>query len=545
VWYSQSGTPLLTVDTTHDAAAGTYTLRFQQTIPTPAGAPAKLPCLIPVRMALLGGDGAALPLQLRGSGGAAATTETVLRVTQADQTFVFEGVGAGAIVPSLLRGFSAPVKMTINGLTDAHLGFLLAHDTDPFNRYEAGQVLGRKTMLALYAAAAAPDHAHLTIPERCTAAGGLNPQLVSAFRALLLDDKIDGQFKAFAISLPAESELLSSLPQCDPVLLFQVRVWVVENLARLLRDELSAAVAANDDAPATPYEFSAAACARRALKNKALAYLATLSASGGDARIVEDLTRRVIQAANMTDEQGALSALDLGATVAGDSGAPIVAAYRTALAQFGQKWAHNPLVMLKWYATQAQSNVSHNVTAVRAVMNSPQFQLTNPNSCYHLFLAFARSAVNFHAADGSVCSGGGVLRVGGGELQLVKRKFQSIFLYLKGSGCGSVTFMVCCVLKVRLFFNLFFTQGYEFMADAVLAVDKINPQVASRVVSAFASWRQYDAARGALMCAQLQRIVGMSEQCSCCVDVLLCLCQPCHFLIDSVQLLSNPLSFCR
>jgi aminopeptidase N len=353
----------------------------------------------------------------------------------------------------LLRDYSAPVLMTIEGQTDADLLFILEHDTDAFNRYEAGQVLAKKLLLSLYQHAHASASSGQTLAEKLHAAGGVSSDLIGAFRTLLKDAKVDGAFKAFAISLPTDSELLVSLPEADPLLLYGVRTFVLEQIAIALQDEFRAAVAANDDAASTPYEFTAPACARRALKNKALGYLATLC----DAGVTADLTSRVASAANMTDEFAAVAALDLAASSTAHTEVQL-RARQQALDAFATKWASNSLVMLKWLTVQATSNTAGNVAALRQLMrDTSKFTITNPNSCYSLLLAFGRSAVNFHAADGS---------------------------------------------------------GYAFMGDAVLEVDKVNHQVASRLVSAFTTWRNFDSSRQQLMRAQLQRIVdtpGLSE----------------------------------
>ncbi|KAL4441019.1 hypothetical protein ABPG77_010450 [Micractinium sp. CCAP 211/92] len=541
-WYSQAGTPRLTVTPTYNAADQTYTLSFKQETPPTPGQPTKVPLLIPVRMGLLGHDGKELPLKLRG--GADLGTETVLRVTEAEQEFVFEGIEAQP-VPSLLRGLSAPVHISVEGQTDEDLLLLLANDTDSFNRWEAGQVLAKKLLHALYAAA--KDGTEGTVDERLAAAGGVSGSLVDAFRALLKgecswgaqelaaasralppeelcdanalqaersflslhqctrcaylctecsqhsqpagklkqqhvcissslwclccvsgpaptlpwlcwhafllsDPSLDGTFKAFAINLPGSSELLDRIPEADPLLLYQVRDYVTKELAQQLRPELEAAVKENDSAPGEAYEFNAAACARRALKNKALGYLASL----GDPAVTSSLLQRFREATNMTDEINALAALDRAGGLLGASSG-CVEARATALSDFHKKWEGEPLVLLKWISLQASSNVPGNVAHVKALMSHPAFNINNPNSCYSLFLGFARSPVNFHAADGS---------------------------------------------------------GYEFLADMVLKVDKLNQQVASRIVSAFTTYKKYDKERQALMRAQLQCIAdteGISE----------------------------------
>lgn len=443
-WYAQAGTPRLEVTADHDAAARTLTLKFKQSTPPSPGQPEKLPVLIPVRTSLLGADGTPLPLVLQGTGDLG--TETVLRVTEAEQSFVFEGIDARP-VPSLLRGFSAPVRMSVVGQTDEDLVFLLAHDTDPFNRWEAGQVLAKKMMVGLYKAAATAgvkSNAKAEVADCLGSAGGVQLSLVDAFKAVLTDPSLDGQFKAMAISLPADSELVAAIGGgADPTLLHAVREYVTRELALRLRPELEAAIKANDDAPGTPYEFNAAACARRALKNKSLGYLAALKVDG----ITQDLLRRFKAATNMTDEISALAALDRAGG----------AARTEAMDLFYDKWKGDPLVVLKWLALKSESNEPGNLATVEALVEHPAFNITNPNNCYSLFLAFARSPVNFHAADGS---------------------------------------------------------GYKFMADSVLKVDKINRQVASRMVSAFTTYKQFDGERQAMMKQQLERIVateGLSE----------------------------------
>lgn len=439
-WYSQAGTPVVTVTPVFDAGAHTFTLKVTQHTPPSSGQADKEPVLIPLRTSLLGKDGSPLPLQLRGVG--SVGSEVVLRVTKASEEFVFEGVDERP-VPSLLRGFSAPVKMTVQEQTDEDLLFILAHDTDPFNRWEAGQVLAKKLMLKLYASGQDANAAN-SIADRLIVAGGLSSELADAFKALLLDSVIDGTFKAFAISLPSDTELLDAIPGADPTLLHEVRDFITRQLADRLRPELESAVKENDDPAGEAYVFNAATCARRALKNKALGYLATLE----DPSVTEELLRRFKSATNMTDEISALAALDR----CGDT-----KAREAALDEFYARWKGDPLVILKWVALQAGSNVSGNVHAVKALVEHPAFNINNPNNCYSLFLAFARSAKNFHAADGS---------------------------------------------------------GYEFMADAVLKVDKINRQVAARMVGAFTTYKNYDAERQSMMKAQLERIVtteGLSE----------------------------------
>ncbi|EFJ47753.1 hypothetical protein VOLCADRAFT_81369 [Volvox carteri f. nagariensis] len=394
-WYSQASTPNLHVSTSYDAATKTYRLTCKQNTPPSPGQDAKLPVLIPIKLGLLGPDGSDLPLRLCGPDGAVTELGTtgVLRFEEAEAAFTFAGVDVEP-VPSLLRGFSAPVKMTVEGQTDEQLLFLLAHDSDPFNRWEAGQRLARKLLLNLYAAAAAGGGAHNT--------------LVSLSREIL-NDNIYHSFKAMAVSLPTGNELLDCIPGGDPPLLHHVRMYVVKQLALQLRPELEALVKANDDPADQPYQFTAAACARRAIKNRSLAMLSSLE----EPEITAMLLNRFKAATNMTDEIAALSCL---VELAGPE-------RDIALAAFYDKFRNEPLVLLKWLGLQATSNAPGNVGLVKTLVEHPAFNITNPNNCYSLFLGFGRSPVNFHAADGSgyAFMGDAVLRVDGINHQVAAR----------------------------------------------------------------------------------------------------------------------------
>ena len=368
-------------------------------------------------------------------------TSTVVLLDTEAADFVFVDVPERP-VPSLLRGFSAPVKMEVVDQTDDDLVFLMANDPDEFNRWEAGQRLARGLLLRLYDAAVAAGGC-ADLEATLADAGGVPDGVVEAVRKVLTDGALDGAFKAAAVTLPAPSELVDAIPLADPCVLHAVRKYVVSQLAARLRPELEAVVKANDVAPGEPYSPDFASAAKRALKNKALAYLAAL----GDPKVTADLLRRSREATNMTDRTAAVAALV-------DADTPERA---VALAEFYEAFKDEPLVLLKWLALQAGSDVPSNLDAVRALADHPAFSVTNPNCCYSVFLAFQRSPVNFHAPDGS---------------------------------------------------------GYAYVADAVLTVDKVNKQVAARIAGAFTSWKQFDTARQGLMQAQLRRIMeepGLSE----------------------------------
>mmetsp|Transcript_7416 Transcript_7416/g.21902 ORF Transcript_7416/g.21902 Transcript_7416/m.21902 type:complete len:899 (-) Transcript_7416:562-3258(-) len=298
-WYEQAGTPVLTVSPSYDEGAQTLTLAVKQALPPTPGQPTKEPVLIPLTMALLGPDGEELPLRLQGKD---LGTSTVLRIDEAEKTFVFEGV-ASKPVPSLLRNFSAPVKMTVEGQTDEDLTFLLAHDSDLFNRWDASQRLGKALLLSLYKAASSSQDG--SVEERVAAAGGVSSRLVDAYRSVLTEEGADGAFVAAAISLPTAAELLDDIPGADPLLLYQVRKVILKEVTSQLRPELEAMVAANDKALQGEYSPDSASAARRQIKNKALAYLSMLK----DENVTADVLGRFRGASNMTDSITMLSTL--------------------------------------------------------------------------------------------------------------------------------------------------------------------------------------------------------------------------------------------
>eukprot|EP00798_Chlamydomonas_sp_ICE-L_P016229 gene16229-22395_t len=383
-WYLQAGTPQLEVSTVYDAAAGTFTLKCKQTIPATPGQASKMPTLIPIAVGLVGPDGQDMPLKLTDSDKELGTT-AVLRFTEAEQSFTFTNITSEP-TPSILRDFSAPVKLTVHGQTDEQLLFLFANDSDPVNRWEAGQCIARNLLLKLYSAASDPTQG-ATVTDRIQSAGGVSDSLVSAFKTVLTDEKVDGMFKAMAVTLPSGSELYTAIPSADPTLIHEVRSQVVKGVAARLRPELEAIIKLNDDEPGAPYVFEANACGRRAIKNKAITMLSTLE----DPEITQMVLSRFRGASNMTDEIAALSALTEIDCPDRD----------VALAEFFKKYESEPLVILKWLTLQATCNMAGNTKNVKALVDHASFNISNPNNCYSLFLAFARSPINFHAADGS------------------------------------------------------------------------------------------------------------------------------------------------
>eukprot|EP00238_Polyblepharides_amylifera_P007306 CAMPEP_0196584206 /NCGR_PEP_ID=MMETSP1081-20130531/46178_1 /TAXON_ID=36882 /ORGANISM="Pyramimonas amylifera, Strain CCMP720" /LENGTH=882 /DNA_ID=CAMNT_0041905339 /DNA_START=243 /DNA_END=2891 /DNA_ORIENTATION=- len=367
LWYSQAGTPALNVEGSYDPSAQTFTLKCSQTVPPTPGQNEKAPMLLPVAVGLLGPDGKDMPLCMAGKD---LGTTTVLRMEQSEQCFVFEKVAAKPTL-SVLRNFSAPVKLTTNN-TPEDLRFLLANDSDEFNRWEAGQQLATRLLVSLY-------HDHQEGKELV-----MDDGLIDSFRKVLTDPSLDPSFVAMALSLPMESELVEMFEHADPDSVHEVRQFVLKKLSAGLKSELSAALVANS---ASEYKNDYTSCAARSLKNLALAYLVKLD----DDEITAEAVQRYKSADNMTDQIAALSA------VAGLD----CPQRQELLGAFHDQWKDDPLVMNKWLSLQARSNLPGNTENVRQLLEHPAFDMKNPNKVYSLLGGYCSSIVNFHNKDGS------------------------------------------------------------------------------------------------------------------------------------------------
>jgi aminopeptidase N len=424
-WYSLAGTPTVEARGTYDGRSRSYTLTLRQSLPAQAAEAPPLP--IPVRCGLLGRDGRALALRLQGEEAPSgrAPTERLLELVQREQSFVFLDLDE-APVPSLLRGFSAPVKLKIERSRD-ELVFLLAHDPDPFNRWDAGQELFKEVLLEL-----ALDHAQ----GRALA---LDQRIVRACERLLADESLDGSYRALALTLPDEVFLGQQMEVIDPDAIHAARRFAVKELARALRPrwlELQRELAADGGAPGDPL-----ASARRRLKNRALAYLASLE----DPEAIALAWTQFESASGMTDCEAALACL-----------VGIDCPQREqALATFYRRWRGDPLVLDKWFRLQALAPTPGTFERVVALARHPDFTLKNPNRVRALLGAFAQgNPVSFHGRDG---------------------------------------------------------RAYAFLAQQVLELDALNPQLAARLVSSFNQWKRYDAERSEAMRAELARIAARPD----------------------------------
>ncbi len=370
-WYDQAGTPELTIDADYDAASARYSLTVEQSCAPTPGQSEKLSLHIPIALGLVGPDGKDLPLRLEGEAHAGETTR-VLSVTEARTTFTFVDVPARP-VPSIARGFSAPVKIRFPYSAD-DLAHLIAYDSDSFNRWEAGQRLA--TDLMLHNVGEVQAGRDPRVPE----------SFVAAFGRVLADAPQDPAFAAEALALPSEGFLGEQMSIVDPDAIHRVRVDLRRQLASALRSELRAAYDAH--AAKGPYSPDAASAGGRALRNTCLAYLTELD----DAEARTLAMQQFEQADNMTDAIAALMAL-----------AQLDCPERKlALAHFYERWKNEALVMDKWLSVQATARLPGTLNEVRALLKHPAFDLRNPNKVRSLISSFCHgNQVRFHAADGT------------------------------------------------------------------------------------------------------------------------------------------------
>ena len=377
-WYSQAGTPRLQATGVHDAAAQTYTLTLaQHCAPTP-GQPEKAPFVIPVSLGLLGQDGRDLPLQLAGEAAAGGTSRTIV-LTEASQTLMFVNV-ASAPVPSLLRDFSAPVTLDY-AYTDSELLTLLAHDSNAFNRWEAGQRLVLRRALAL-AASPSPLASTPVLDDAC----------IGALRDVLRHPTLDPAFKELVLTLPSETYMAEQLPVVDPQRIHTVREAMRGQLATALQADWQWAFESHQ----TPggYSPDATSSGRRALANLALAHLCLAARDSDDGVWPGKTLQRFKDATNMTDRMGALSALvSSGHALAAD-----------ALARFHSLFQAEELVIDKWFALQAGTpdRGGDVLPRVRQLMKHTDFSLRNPNRARSLVSTYCQANPGaFHRADAS------------------------------------------------------------------------------------------------------------------------------------------------
>ena len=369
-WYEQSGTPRLNITDRYDPSSQVYELTVTQSCPPTPGQSEKLPFHIPLTVGLLDASGKDISLQLEGEP-APQGTSRVLSLRETQTVFRFVNV-RGQPVPSLGRNFSAPVIINYAYSDDA-LQHLLSFDSDPVNRWEAGQRLTLKLLLPSIA-----DYQKAREPR-------FPDYLANAFGHVLTDGLKDPAFAAEALALPLEVYIAEQLPVIDPDAVHQVRLamrrFLAERLKTGLRKTYDACVVTG------AYSPDAASAGRRALRNLCLAYLMERD----DPEVRHMCVKQLDEADNMTDALAALIALS-------NCDCP---ERKVALEQFYRKWQDEPLVVDKWLGVEASSRLPGTVGRVSELTSHPAFTLENPNKVYALIGSFGVNQVNFHAADGS------------------------------------------------------------------------------------------------------------------------------------------------
>jgi aminopeptidase N len=416
LWYSQAGTPELQVTDRYDAKQRSYELAIRQMCPPTPGQPEKLPMHIPVAIGLLDTEGRGLPVRIKG--GKKAVDTLILDLTLPEQKFTFIDVSVKP-VPSLLRGFSAPVKLRYD-YGDHDLRLLMAHDGDSFNRWDAGQQYALRVLLRLLEAQQGNQ--------------AVDRNFIEAFDATLRSDADPGLI-AEILSLPAERYIADQLQVIDPRNIHRVRETlgreIATALSSLLRqryDEL------RDDGD---YSIEPEAMARRRLKNVCLEYMM----QSGKTDAIELCLIQYRTARNMTDKLAALAAIcDVPGELRND-----------VLQDFHEQYKQDTLVLDKWFSIQALSRLPDTLQRVEALQSHPAFSLKNPNKVRSLIGAFCLSnPARFHDPSG---------------------------------------------------------KGYELLFSTIIALDRINPQVAARLVPALTRWRKFVSPQRELMRQRLQAIL--------------------------------------
>ena len=375
-WYSQAGTPTVKAVGQYDATAQTYTLTLSQSCAPTAGQAEKLPFVIPVEMGLLDQDGSALPLQLQTESESESTFSKTLVLTESEQTWVFTNVTQQP-VPSLLRGFSAPVVLQYD-FSDAELLVQLANDSDSFNRWEAGQRLAlRYALQAVTSQEAVPAN---VLPEA----------FIHALRDVLRHSTLDAAYKDLVLALPSEAYMAEQLDMVDPQRIHAVRESMRQQLATALQTDWAWAFDTYGDTGA--YRPDPVSSGKRALAGTALLMLCLAARTSGDTVWPGKAYQRFKDAGNMTDRFNALSALV-------HSGAELA---QPALERFHAMFQAEPLVIDKWFSLQAGTcdRGGNVLPSIKQLMKHPDFSLKNPNRARSLIFSYCSANPGaFHRID--------------------------------------------------------------------------------------------------------------------------------------------------
>ncbi|SFC38873.1 aminopeptidase N [Marinospirillum celere] len=418
IWYSQAGTPQVKAEGRYDAEQKTFTLTLKQETPPTPGQKDKQPLLIPIKMGLVSRTGHPLPLEIDGE---FHGTETVLQLNKAEQSFTFHHLESEPL-PSLLRGFSAPVKLSY-AYSKEDLAFLLQHDPDGFNRWDAGQQLALTTLQELISAQQQGQDLEL------------DPLLINTWKQLLEGQPEDPLMLAELLQLPSEAYIAEQYECVDIDAIHIARDYARKTLATALYPEFLRLyhLYTSDQ----PWSAEAQQLAARRLKNTCLSFLVVTDA----AEALQLAEQQFQQADNMTDQQAALTCL-----AHAENNQPGDAA----LQAFARQWARDPLVMDTWFSIQVTRPHPDALDRVKALLEHPAFSMKNPNKVRAVLGAFAgQNRHNFHRRDGA---------------------------------------------------------GYQLLANAVIELNKTNPQIASRLVLPLTRFQKLDDFRKGKMKEALERI---------------------------------------
>ncbi len=421
-WYSQSGTPVLNVSSVWDQDKQEYVVTFEQELPTSKMQPDPKPYLVPVNTRLFDANGNSIELNVDGYDQSEMLT---LQVSQTRQKIVFKGIAENP-TPSFLQNFSAPVKLNYQYTADDYV-FLMANDTDTFNRWDAGQRFATEWLLDAIIAVKTDTK----LPDAS--------QYIKALEVVLRDESIDSAFKAEMMVLPQESYLADFIQPIDVDAIYQARKLLQVNIANSLEKLLLDIYQQNS--VSGEYQYNATDMGKRRLAAICLLYLNLLHKP----EYVQLSKSQFDNTNNMTDSIAVLDAVN-------DLDEPF---RDEALAVFGERWEKDALVMDKWFSMQARSRKPGVLETIKELLNHSSFSIKNPNKVRALISVFAMAnPTAFHAKDGS---------------------------------------------------------GYAFLADKVIQLNAINPQVASRLVKPLIDWKKYDVGRQKLMKQALQRIKSVPD----------------------------------
>ncbi|MEX1315455.1 MAG: aminopeptidase N, partial [Desulfotignum sp.] len=414
-WYTQSGTPAVTMTRSYDPDTRALSVTFSQQTPADRNQSEKQPLHIPVRMALIDPEGhEILPEQ----GG-------LIQMTGKTLTQVFKNVPKGAL-PSVFRQFSAPVKI-VTDLTDEELAFLMARDTDDFNRWDAAQTLFKKQIQHLVSD---------IVRERPLT---VSQNLVQAFEAALSDEAADRAFLARTLAIPQETDLADLFETIDVDAIHTARQHLKTHLAAAFSPLFLEII--DQCSHTDPNSLSIQDIGSRALRNLALSYMA----GTGSTSVLNRVWEAFESSGNMTDEFAGFRILS----------ATTPELKQKSAARFYDRWSHDSLVMDKWFYVQAVSPLPGTLASVMALVNHPDFTLTNPNRVRALIYGFAmNNPVCFHDTTG---------------------------------------------------------RGYTFVTEKILALDRINHQIAARLARCFNQWKKHDALRRSLMQQSLETLAAAPD----------------------------------